>query len=67
MPMSDEGGMTLAGLATKLFGVILLVLGLLLSYFSLSTDVGTVNPRVFTPIGLAVALVGGSMLLAKEG
>ena len=64
--MSDEEGMTLGGLATRLFGIIILVLGLLLTYFSLKTDIGLVNPRIFTPIGLAVALAGGLMLIAKE-
>ena len=54
------------GLATGIFGVIIIVLGLLLTYFSLRTDVGLISPHIFTPIGLAVALVGGFMLLAGE-
>lgn len=54
------------GLATGLFGVVLIVLGLLLAYFSLGTDVDLVSPRMFTPIGLAVALIGGFMLVARE-
>jgi len=64
--VSEEGKMTLMGLATGIFGVIIIVLGLLLTYFSLRTDVGLISPRIFTPIGLAVALVGGLMLLAGE-
>jgi len=66
--MSDAEETTLTGLTTKLFGGIVLILGLLLTYFSLKTDVGGgVNPRIFTPIGVAVLLVGGFMLIAKEG
>lgn len=64
--MSNEAGMTLAGVAVKIFGIILLVLGLLLVYFTLKTEVAIVDPRVFMPIGLAIALVGGFMLIAKE-
>ena len=64
--MSQEGGMTFTGLGVKLFGIIILILGLLLAYFSLNADVGIVDPRVFTPVGVAVALIGGFMLLAKE-
>ncbi|KON31509.1 hypothetical protein AC482_00530 [miscellaneous Crenarchaeota group-15 archaeon DG-45] len=64
--MSEEGRITLMGLATGLFGVVLIVLGLLLAYFSLGTDVDLVSPRMFTPIGLAVALIGGFMLVARE-
>jgi len=64
--VSEEGRITLMGLATGLFGVVLIVLGLLLAYFSLGTDVDLVSPRMFTPIGLAVALIGGFMLVARE-
>ncbi len=64
--MSNEEGATLAGLATRLFGVIILVLGALLTYFSLNADVGAIDPRIFSPLGLVVALLGGVMLLAKE-
>ena len=65
--MSDEGGMTLTGLATMLLGAVILILGLFLTYFSIRTDVGAVDPHIFTPIGVAVALIGGFMLLSKEG
>jgi len=62
----SEAQLTLTGLAVKLLGVIILVLGLLLAYFSLNADIEVVNPRIFTPIGLTVALLGSFMLLAKE-
>jgi len=64
--MSQGGEMTLTGLAVKLFGIIILILGALLTYFSLKADVGVVNPRLITPVGVAIALIGGFMLLAKE-
>ena len=64
--MYKGGGMTFTGLAVKLFGFIVLVLGLLLTYFSLNADVDIVNPRFFTPFGVAIAFIGGFMLLAKE-
>jgi len=63
--MSEEG-LTLTGIAVKLLGVVLLILGLLLTYFSLKTDVSVINPRIFTPVALTVALLGGFMLLSKE-
>lgn len=64
--MSDEGRTTAGGLATQLLGIIILVLGFLLVYFSLKSDTGITSPRVFMPIGLAVALVGGFMILVRE-
>jgi hypothetical protein len=65
--MSDERRLTLAKLATNIFGIILFALGLTLTYFSIKADVEIVSPRMFTPIGLAVAIIGGLMILAREG
>lgn len=62
----SEARLTITGLAAKLLGVIILVLGLLLAYFSMKADIETVNPRIFAPIGVTVALLGGLMILAKE-
>ena len=62
----SEAKLTSPGLAVKLIGIVILVLGLLLAYFSIKTDIEVVNPRIYTSIGLTVALLGGFMLLAKE-
>jgi len=62
--MSKEESLTLSKLATNIFGVILLALGLMLTYFSIRADVDIVSPRMFTPIGLAVVIMGGLMLIA---
>lgn len=67
MSMSEEGGLTLGELAIYFFGVVLLVLGLMLTYFSFQAEIGLVSPRTLTPVGIAISLIGGFMLLAKGG
>lgn len=64
--MSAEEGPTLGQLVTTFLGVILLALGLMLTYFSINADVGTVSPRIFTPVGVAIVLVGGFMIFARK-
>lgn len=65
--MSGGGNLTLSKLATNLSGVILLALGIVIAYFSAQADVGHASPRIFTPIGLIVAVLGGILILAWEG
>ncbi len=65
MSMSEEGGLTLGELAVYFFGVVLLILGLMLTYFSFRAEVGLVSPRTLTPVGIAISLIGGFMLLAR--
>ena len=62
----SEARLTSAGLVAKLIGGIIIVLGFILAYFSLKTDIAVVNPRIYTPIGIVVVLLGGLILLAKE-
>lgn len=64
--MSAGEGPTLGQLVTTFLGVILLALGLMLTYFSINADVGTVSPRTFTPMGVAVVLIGGFMIFARK-
>lgn len=63
--MSKEQGLTLGRLATMVIGVILLTLGLMLTYFSLNTDIELVSPRFFTPVGLVIVLIGGFMTITR--
>jgi len=65
--MSSEGNLTLSKLAVNLIGVILLALGLVIAYYSLQAEAGTVNPGIFAPVGFLVAILGGIMTLAWEG
>lgn len=64
--MSREDSLTLAKLATNLFGAILLALGLMLTYFSMKADADIVNPSMFTPIGLAIVIIGVLMFATRE-
>ncbi len=64
--MSGGEGPTLGQLVTTFLGVILLALGVMLTYFSINADVGTVSPRMFTPVGVAIALIGGFMIVARK-
>jgi hypothetical protein len=65
--MSGDEGLTLSKLVVNLFGVILLVLGIVITYFSMQADMGVINPGIFAPVGIVVALVGGIMTAAWEG
>jgi uncharacterized membrane protein len=64
--MSEEKRASLTEIVLSLIGFVLLIFGLLLVYFSLTTDVGMVDPRVFTPIGAAVTIIGAFMMLTKK-
>ena len=64
--MSSEGGMTLAGFVTSLIGAVIMILGIILVYFSLNTDFETVDPRILTPFGVVIALIGAFMLITKK-
>ncbi|MFB0557635.1 MAG: hypothetical protein ACETVY_00825 [Candidatus Bathyarchaeia archaeon] len=65
--MSREEGLTWGKLATIVFGFILFTLGLMLTYFSINTDIELVTPRVFTPVGLSIVLIGGFMIVTRGG
>jgi glucose uptake protein GlcU len=64
--MSNEVTTTMARLATNIIGAVIMVLGLLLVYYSLNTEYTIVNPYVFTPIGVVISVIGGLMILARE-
>ena len=66
MSMSNEVTTTMARLATNIIGIVIMVLGILLVYYSLNTEYNIVNPFVFTPIGVVISLIGGLMILARE-
>jgi len=65
--MSREGG---GGRALFLFGkalgVLLVVLGGLVVYYSYKTPISTINPRVVAPLGGFLVGIGGLMLLARR-
>jgi len=48
-------------------GFVLLLLGAVFTWFSLTTQAGIVSSRVLTPVGVVIALIGLLMLLAREG
>jgi hypothetical protein len=65
--MSGEEGLTFSKIAVNFFGVVLLVLGLVITYYSIQADVGTIDPGIFAPVGILVVIVGGIMTAAWEG
>ncbi len=65
--MSGDEGLTISKLAVNLFGVILLILGLVITYYSIQADMGVISPGIFAPVGILVALAGGIMTAAWEG
>jgi hypothetical protein len=65
--MSEEEGLTISKIAVNFFGVVLLVLGLVITYYSIQADVGVIDARIFTPVGVLIVLAGGIMTAAWEG
>ncbi len=65
--MSGDEGLTISKLAVNIFGVILLTLGLVITYFSIQADMGVIDPGIFAPVGILIALAGGIMTAAWEG
>jgi hypothetical protein len=64
--MSNEG-LTISKITVNIFGVIILAIGLVITYYSMQADMGFIDPGIFTPIGILVALSGGIMTAAWEG
>jgi len=64
--MSEESGATLTGAVISIIGFVLLVLGVMLTYFSLTTSAGIADPRFFTPLGVLVSLIGLFMIVTKK-
>jgi hypothetical protein len=65
--MSGDEGLTISKLAVNVFGVIVLILGLVITYFSMQADIGVIDPGIFAPVGILIALAGGVMTAAWEG
>ncbi|MBS7619575.1 hypothetical protein KEJ21_02885 [Candidatus Bathyarchaeota archaeon] len=57
---------SLTGFVISLIGCLIMVLGVLLVYFSFNTTPGIVSPYSITPIGFFIALIGAFMILAKK-
>jgi hypothetical protein len=65
--MSGEEGLTISMIAVNVFGVILLALGLVITYYSMQAEMGVIDPGIFAPVGILVVLAGGIMTAAWEG
>jgi len=57
--------LSLLDLSLRLIGFLILLVGFYLTYISLKAEAGITDPRVFTPLGLVIALLGVFMLIAK--
>jgi hypothetical protein len=67
IPMSDKPGRFSGGAMTLLGGLIMALLGVALTFYAFTSEAGAVNPRVFTPVGVFILLLGLLMLASKEG
>lgn len=65
--MSSDEGLTISKLAVNVFGVMVLALGLVITYYSMQADVGAIDPGIFVPVGILVVIAGGIMTAAWEG
>jgi len=56
---------SLLDISIRVIGLLILLIGSYLTYISLRAEAGVCDPRVFTPLGLVILLLGLSMLIAK--
>ncbi len=63
--MSNGFSFTYKGLAVTFFGVALLVIGGVITFLATLAQGGVANPRVFTPLGLVMMLLGVILLVSK--
>jgi len=63
--MSGRFPFTYTRLTVAILGVMALVIGGVLAYFAFSVDWG-VGPRILTPLGVLIALIGVVLLLSKD-
>ncbi|MCX6647983.1 MAG: hypothetical protein NTV61_01135 [Candidatus Bathyarchaeota archaeon] len=64
--MSGRFHIPYAALTVAILGAALLIIGGLLSYYAISIE-WVVGPRILTPIGVVIALIGLLVLTSKEG
>jgi hypothetical protein len=64
--MLNEGRPPLTNLAVNIFGIIFLLIGIVLTYFSFIAEIEIISPRIFTPLGVGIIIIGISMILARK-
>ncbi len=52
---------------TLVGGIIMVLLGVTFTYYVLTSGVGAVDPRIFTPLSLLMIFFGLLMIISKEG
>ncbi len=65
--MSEAEGINPGSIAINLLGLVILSIGLFLVYSSMQVrEIGVSGPRIITLIGLVIALIGGTMIIARK-
>jgi hypothetical protein len=63
--MSGRGGSLFLGIVGKILGIIFVILGILIAYYSYNTPISIIDPRIIAPLGVFLIALGGFMLLAR--
>ena len=63
--MSERFHLTYTRVIITVFGIVLLLMGGLLSYYAFTVE-GTVPTRSFTPLGFLLVIIGIFLLVSKE-
>jgi len=64
--MSSMFSFSYTSITVAIFGLILLILGGIIAYFAFGIT-WVVGPRILTPLGIVIALLGFLLLTSKEG
>jgi uncharacterized membrane protein len=65
--MSRENNLAITKIMVNLLGVLLLILGILITYFSIQAESGIPSPKLFTPLGILVIISGTILTVAWKG
>jgi hypothetical protein len=63
--MSEDYTFTISKLVISVLGIVIFALGVILTFYSWTADVGIVSPRIFTSLGIVVAVNGVLLLIAR--
>ena len=65
--MSDKLSRFSGGAMTILGGIIMALLGVVITFYAFTSEAGAIDPRIFTPVGVFILILGLLMLVSKEG
>lgn len=64
--MSSKFHLSSSGIAVIAVGIVLIIIGALMTFYAVSATGGIVNPKLVTPFGVLILVLGILLVLSKE-